>query len=119
MKVVSRLEASKRGKNDIPASASITLTVLSAAPEGTGSSILLKLACDRYLFNAPESVQLFTESVNINMVNNIFFTRKGHEALSGLGGFLLCNTENFERSETIKLHGPPNVVSYKTCMHYI
>ncbi|XP_052251480.1 zinc phosphodiesterase ELAC protein 2-like isoform X2 [Dreissena polymorpha] len=109
MKVVSRLEASKRGKNDIPASASITLTVLSAAPEGTGSSILLKLACDRYLFNAPESVQLFTESVNINMVNNIFFTRKSHEALSGLGGFLLCNTENFERSETIKLHGPPNV----------
>ncbi|KAH3802642.1 hypothetical protein DPMN_156320, partial [Dreissena polymorpha] len=108
-KVVSRLEASKRGKNDIPASASITLTVLSAAPEGTGSSVLLKLACDRYLFNAPESVQLFTESVNINMVNNIFFTRKSHEALSGLGGFLLCNTENFERSETIKLHGPPNV----------
>ncbi|KAH3801676.1 hypothetical protein DPMN_155334 [Dreissena polymorpha] len=48
MKVVSRLEASKRGQNDIPASASITLTVLSAAPEGTGSSVLLKLACDRY-----------------------------------------------------------------------
>ncbi|KAH3801550.1 hypothetical protein DPMN_155204 [Dreissena polymorpha] len=67
MKVVSRLEASKRGKNDIPASASITLTVLSAAPEGTGSSILLKLACDRYLFNAPESVQLFTERVFINI----------------------------------------------------
>ncbi|KAH3871756.1 hypothetical protein DPMN_034969 [Dreissena polymorpha] len=51
MKVVSRLEASKRGKNDIPASASITLTVLSAAPEGTGSSVLLKLACDRYIYN--------------------------------------------------------------------